>query len=66
MYLKSVDQSLKAFKKFLKFNTLLQIFIPIYIPSDKPGKFKHILDIYPTKVIVMFVGRGYCTYTHAQ
>ena len=33
MYLKSVDQSL-----LLKFNTLL-IFIPTYIPSNKPRNF---------------------------
>ena len=52
-------------RKFLQFNTLL-LFIPTYIPSNKLSGFQHILDIYSTKVVVMHVGRIYCTYTHAQ
>jgi hypothetical protein len=50
---------------FLQFNTL-PIFIPTYIPSDKLSGFQHSLDIYSTKIVVMHVGRIYCTYTHAQ
>ena len=48
---------------FKVYNTLL-IFIPKYIPSNKLTEFKYVLDIYSTKVVVMLVGRRYCT--HAQ
>jgi hypothetical protein len=50
-------------RKCLQFNTWL-IFIPTYIPSSKLSGFQHILNIYCTKVVVMLVGRRYCT--HAQ
>jgi hypothetical protein len=52
-------------RKYLQFNTLL-ISIPTYISSNKLSGFQHTLDIYCTKVVVMLVGRRYCTYTHAQ
>jgi hypothetical protein len=48
-------------REFLQFGTLL-IFIPTYIPSNKLIGFQHILDIYSTKVVVMLVGRRYCTH----
>jgi hypothetical protein len=46
--------------EFVQFSTLL-IFIPTYIPSNKLIGFQLILDIYSTKVVVMLVGRRYCT-----
>ena len=36
---------------------VIKVFIPTYIPSNKLRGFKHILDIYSTKVVVMLVGR---------
>jgi hypothetical protein len=57
-------------RELLRFNTLL-IFIPQQIflnfPSNKPNEnFDAILAIYSTKVVVMLVGCGYCTHTHAH